>query len=386
MPTKPADKSTDKIITDLAPDASTGGSYIWSKGFGAAGIYETGISVTVDGTGNVYLSGSLQGTGTVDFGGGAQTIGASDGGFIASYTATGTYRWFKKLPVGPRMAVDAAGNVYITGTFMGTADFGGGPLTTSDSKASSAYVASFSPTGSHLWSKKYGDSAPPANPITSDGIAVTANGDVYITGSFPGTIDFGGGTLPATGSADIFVASLTSSGGHRWSKHFGSAPAQSKGLGVAMDGSGNAYVTGLFMGSVDFGGGTLAATGSNGDLFLASFTSSGGYRWSSSFAGTLTPGAIAAAGTGETYLVGSALGIVNLGGSALAPAGGEDVFVASYSTTGTHRWSKRFGDFDQQVGVGVACNASSAYITGYFRGAVDFGGGPLLAIGANQKE
>jgi hypothetical protein len=50
---------------------------------------------------------------------------------------------------------------------------------------------------------------------------VDVSGDVYLTGGFDGIIDFGGGPLTSAGSGDIFLASYTSSGAHRFSKRFG---------------------------------------------------------------------------------------------------------------------------------------------------------------------
>jgi hypothetical protein len=80
-------------------------------------------------------------------------------------------------------------------------------------------------------------------------------------------VNFGGGGLVSAGVGDIFVAKYSGAdGSHLWSKRFGDTSADS-GQGVAVDGSGNAVVTGVFNGTVNFGGGGLVSAGSD-DIFL----------------------------------------------------------------------------------------------------------------------
>ena len=75
-------------------------------------------------------------------------------------------------------------------------------------------------------------------------------------------------------------------------------------------------------------------------------------------------------------------GTVNLGGSPLVSAGGMDIFVAKYSPSGAHIWSKRFGGTSTDYGYGVAIDgAGNVLSTGYFQNSADFGGGPLTSAG-----
>ena len=98
------------------------------------------------------------------------------------------------------------------------------------------------------------------------GIAVDSSGNSYITGSFQGTVDFGGGDITATANSDIFVLKLNSSGTFQWVNTYGST-SNNLGLGVAVDSSGKFYSTGGFQGTVDFGGGDITAT-ANSDIFV----------------------------------------------------------------------------------------------------------------------
>lgn len=80
------------------------------------------------------------------------------------------------------------------------------------------------------------------------------------------------------------------------------------------------------------------------------------------------------------YLVGTFKGTLDLGGSTLVSAGAEDIFLAKFDRHGNHLWSRRFGDGDAQWGEAIAYNWNGGIVIGgQFRGAVDFGGGPLIA-------
>ena len=102
---------------------------------------------------------------------------------------------------GYSVSVDSSGNVYITGYFRSsTIDFGGGALTNSNHPYSDIFLAKFDNNGNHLWSKSfvYG---------TGYSVSADGSGNVYGTGSFSGNkIDFGGCPLPSIeGSLDIYL-------------------------------------------------------------------------------------------------------------------------------------------------------------------------------------
>ena len=155
---------------------------------------------------------------------------------------------------------------------------GCGVCTPSKSKTSWS-TTSCQPT--HVWSKGF---AGMAAKIPWD-MAVDGSGNIYITGAFSSSINFGGSTLsiPKSNSLDVYLASFTPGGKHRWSKAFGGLLSD-EGTGVAVDGNGNVYLTGSFFASINFGGSTLNNSGYM-DVFVASFTTSGKHRWSKSFSG-----------------------------------------------------------------------------------------------------
>ena len=101
-------------------------------------------------------------------------------------------------------------------------------------------------------------------------VALDASGNIFVTGSFMGTTDFGGITLITTGFNDIFVAKYDPNGNLLWVRGFG-GPSFEFGNTVAVDGAGNVVVVGSFRGSVDFGGGLLASAGGD-DIFVAKYS------------------------------------------------------------------------------------------------------------------
>jgi hypothetical protein len=132
---------------------------------------------------------------------------------------------------------DAAGNLYVTGYFSGTATFGATTLNASSSNAS--YVAKLDPNGNFLWADQFGGLG------TGGflGIAVDGGGNVYLTGSFAGTQSFGSTTLTST-SASVtagYICKVDGNGNFLWADRVASGTSGNQGLRVAVDGSGDAY-------------------------------------------------------------------------------------------------------------------------------------------------
>jgi hypothetical protein len=366
---------------------TSSGDRLWAKRFGSLDN-DRGNAVAVDANGDLLVTGYFRGT--VDFGGGALTsVSSYDDIFVAKFSgASGAHLWSKQFggTYGDRglgIAVDGSGNVLVTGFFQGTVDFGGGGLTSGGWY--DIFVVKLSGVnGSHVWSKRFGATGPDQG----NGIAVDASGNVLVTGFFDGTVDFGGGPLASAGSYDIFVAKFSGvDGAHVWSKRFG-ATGYDAGASVAVDASGNVLVTGFFDGTVDFGGGSLVSAGVD-DIFVAKFSGvNGAHVWSKRFGDTYydNGNGIGVDASGNVLVTGLFYGTVNFGGGPLASAGSYDVFVAKLSgVDGAHMWSKRFGGSSDDRGAGVAADGSgNVLVTGFFNGTVDFGGEILTSAGSED--
>jgi endonuclease V-like protein UPF0215 family len=218
-----------------------------------------------------------------------------------------------------------------------------------------------------------------------NGITIDSSGNSYITGYFNGAVDFGGGDVTSAGSRDIFVLKLNSSGTFQWVKTYGGT-ANDIGYGITIDSSGNSYITGYFDGTVNFGGGDVTSAGSR-DIFVLKLNSSGTFQWVSTFGGTASDAGygITIDSSGNSYITGYFNGTVNFGGGDVTSAGGTDIFVLKLNSSGTFQWVSTFGGTSNDNGQGIAVDSSgNSYITGYIQGTVDFGGGNITHAGSND--
>jgi len=372
----------------VAKFSGVDGSHLWSKGFGGAEA-DYGYRVAVDASGNVFVAGRF--SGPVDFGGGPLTGTWRDIFVVKLSGADGSHLWSKgfggsHFDFSPGMAVDTSGNVLVTGMFVGTVDFGGGPVT-STSPQGDIFVAKFSGVdGSHLWSKHFaGAIGPTPSPVLSTawGLAVDATGNALVIGKHDSPVDFGGGPLTTPGG---FVVKFSGAdGSHLWSTSIGNTRVE----GVAVDATGNLLVTGQFVGSVDIGGGPLTPAGECA-IFVAKLSGAhGSHIWSKGFGTTGCTSdqqQVAVDATGNVLTTGDFnTGTVDFGGGPMTGAASLNIFVAKFSgVDGSHIWSKGFDG--SGGGGGVAVDASgNVLVTGSFGGTVDFGGGPLTSAPSQEE-
>ncbi|MBI4705064.1 MAG: hypothetical protein HY744_28490 [Deltaproteobacteria bacterium] len=359
------------------------GKHVWSQRFGDA-AYQYGRAVAVDSKNNIYFVGEVQGT--VNFGGSnLKAIGGWDIS-LAKLDANGTHLWSKIFgnaadQIAYFVEVDASDNVLLSCQFQGNVDFGGGALTSAGGY--DACLAKFDSTGKHLWSKKYGD----ASAQEARDLAIDASGNVFLTGWFQGTVDFGCGALTSAGKEDVFVAKLDKDGKCLWSKKFGDNNG-SRGWGLATDSAGNVIVQGHFQTAINFGGGPLNSAGGY-DIFIAKLSGKdGSHIWGKRYGNsnvdqyglrvTVDP-------QDNVIATGYFQGSLDFGGGALNTAGSYDGYLVKLDKDGVHKWSKRFGDASDNRTICVASDgAGRIALTGYFQGSIDLGGGLLDSQGSND--
>lgn len=280
------------------------------------------------------------------------------------------------------VAVDEMGSVYVTGTFSGTTDFGGGPIDAAGSE-SDLFVAKYDTDGAHVWSRRFGDSSR-QNGLA---IAVGSGGEIVVAGTFAGSIDLGSEFLEATDGSDIFLLVLEPDGSPRYGRsHVGIGTDIP--TAVSVDAAGNIILGGYFDGDVAFGGDLLFSAGED-DIFIAKFLPSGDHVWSYAFGelGNDRLSALSVDSGGNVAMTGTLSGgPVDFGGGPLEPGGGvelgDDVFVDVVAPDGAHRWSRRFGDQQPQRGHGVAfATNDDLLVVGEFAGAIDFGGDSRTSTG-----
>jgi hypothetical protein len=362
---------------------ATCSNHLWSLRFGDADTQFVS-NIAMDADDNLILTGQL--SGTTDFGGGPIASAGSIDLFVAKLDASGKHVWSKRFgdamgsQTGMSVATDKDGNVVVVGYFDGAIDFGGGPLTSAGSI--DIFVAKLDPAGNHVWSKRFGDAGAQA----ATAVKTTPNGDIIIMSSLGGSVDFGGGPVTSAGGFDVGLVKLDATGKHVWSKRFGDASEQS-GNAIAVDAAGNVLVTGMFLGTVDFGGGPFTDM-DGGDVFVLKLSGAGDHVFSKQFGGAGTQFGYDIAPDGDSIvLLGTFFDDFDLGGGALVNEGDEDIFVAKLDATGNHVWSRSFGDEAQQAARGLSIDsAGNIVITGSLstKVGVDFGGGPLVSGGSSD--
>jgi len=344
---------------------NSSGTASWSKNYGGAGAAAYGQSIAVDGTGNVYLGGYFQSANLTTPA--LTKIGTSDA-FAIKLDSSGNTTWSKNYggagvtTYGQSIAVDGSGNVYLSGSFQSAS------LTTpalTKIGNSDAFAIKLDSSGNTTWSKNYGGAGAAAY---GKSIAVDGSGNVYLSGSF-NTANLTTPSLTLIGAQDAFAMKLDSSGNTMWSKNYGGAGVSADGLSIAFDGSGNVYLIGSFN-TANLTTPSLTLIGAS-DGFAMKLDSSGNTTWSKNFGGSgasVNPTGMAVDGTGNVYL-GGYFGGANLTTPSLTLIGAQDAFAIKLgSTSGNITWSKNFGGsgaltYEQSIAVDGTGNV---YLAGSF--------------------
>lgn len=352
--------STSSSTTSTSSSSTTStslvsGSWAWAGGSSSSDVTN---AVAIDTSGNVFAAGRYNGA--TNFG--LTNAGAEDA-FLVKFSPTGTLLWVKGFggtagDFFKGVAVDASGNVLVTGKFGASVDFGTGLFTAAGS--GDIVLAKYSGSdGSVIWAKQFGS----INDDDGSSVAVDSSGNVYITGYFRSTINFGGANLtpPFNTDLDVFVAKFSSAGMHQWSKNFTNT-GNDRGYGIAVDTTG-VTITGSFSNVINFGGSALSAANAMIDGFVARFDTVGTHVWSRQFGapdGNESGFAVALDGGGNSLVTGYAIKDVDMGTGVLAALSGTDAVVAKYGTNGTPIWSRRMGGIINDYGYGIAVDSSNA--------------------------
>ena len=362
------------------------GKGLWARqSKGPAG----GVAIAADADGNVLVAGAFHEE--IDLGDGALSPSGAQDVFVAKYDREGELLWSRGFGGAgfqwpEDMAVDGEGNALIIGGLHDGADFGGGYEPSVGE--TDLFVLKLDPAGERVYS----------NHCVSTGydydlgIEAATDGAAVLTGTFAGTMDLGGAPLVTAGSGDVFLAWLSPKGEHVWSRRFG-GPGQDLGKGIALDQHDRIAVAGLSTGTVDFGGGPQPGGGTY-DAFVAFFASDGEPQGAHVFGaeGAMAQALdIAADGAGNFVVTGDMSGTVSFGGEPLTAAAGEgsptDVFLVKFGEDKQPIYSHVFGDGKTQIPAAVAMDgAGSALLAGSFRGAIDFGTGPLPAPSSGASD
>lgn len=377
-------------------------TYLWAKAI-SGNVESIQRSIVADASGNVYIYGVFFGTVDFDPGPGTYNVTPVPYGcniYMAKYDVNGNFLWIKNIPItasygGNSMVLDADGNILIAGFYSGSnIDFdpnSGTAFLSSVSGSTDIYFAKYDAGGNYLWAKSIGSTGTDA----ASQILTDANGNILLTGTFSGTVDFNPGagvnSLTASGTSDIFLAKYDANGNYLWAEQLGGSNTEDV-RDIAVDLSGNIFLTGTFYTTADFdpGSGTanLVSAGNN-DIYFAKYDAAGNYLWAKQMGSTSYDigSSLQADANGNIYLTGTFNATVDFdpgpGTVNYTAVAGGGSFFGEYDANGNYVWVKPLPLNTANIDI-LFDNCSSLYISGsYLSGgasSIDLDPGPGTAM------
>jgi len=243
--------------------------------------------------------------------------------WFRSYNGTGN-----ELDEAYKIAIDGSGNSYVTGSSKGTG-FGSDYLT-----------IKYSAAGVQQWASRY--DGPAADVDIAQDLIVDAAGNVYITGQ-----SYGSGSF-----LDYATIKYNSAGVQQWaSRYNGPGNGTDRAFAIALDGSGNVYVTGSSYQFLD-------------DIATIKYNSAGVQQWVQRYNGPGNGADVA------TAIVVESSGNVYVTGNSLSSASTDDYVTIKYNTSGVQQWATRYDNNGNDQPKALQVDASgNAYITGFSQGS-----------------
>lgn len=385
------------LLVKLNPD----GGLVWARQMGGPGS-DRAAGMTVDADGNCYVTGYFEKT--ADFDPGPEAFLLTSSGyhdvFVAKYNSDGELVWAKKMggnddDEGVVIATDAAGNVYVSGRFQGTADFNPGPATfnmLAQSASSDLFIVKLSALGNYVWSKRFNGGIG-GSTLLMDMVLDDA-GNLYAIGWFRGAIDFNpdfgifdmesspNPENPDFSHIDTYILKLKNNGSFVWAKQMGDSTGGCLGNAIALDPAGDICMVGYHSGNTDFdpNSGVYNLPVDNKGMFFAKLTDNGELRWVKGVASTSSASAedLDVDEAGNFYITGE----MNKGTFDFDPGPGtlnlvsildHDLFTAKYDANGALVWIFQQQNTEEDLGgshIAVDQNGG-VYCSGFFSGTLN---------------
>ncbi len=367
--------------------------------FYAGNFDESGNSCAADANGNVFLAGTAQSTMNIATPGAHQTVrDISDDAFLVKFNAAGVRQWgtyFGKEygEQGKSVTVDNSGNVYMSGTGGPSVNFGtSGTHQQTGAGGTEAFLVKFNTNGTRLWSTVFGGSLQDEGA----GCNTDASGNVYLTGWTSSTTGIAtpGASQTVYGGdiRDLFIAKFNSNGGRLWSTYLGGPGRDFQWEGdakPAIDAAGNVYISGWTNSTIGMAtpGAYQITMAGNTDAILAKWNATGALQWCTYYGGSGVEEAFSSAidAQGNVYFVGgtrTANIMATVGAHQTVLNNGGDGFLAAFDGAGQRLWGTYYGgngNDDKAWNVTVHQPSGAIYICGQTNSTTD-----IATPGAHQ--
>jgi hypothetical protein len=279
------------------------------------------------------------------------------------------------------MSSDSEGNIYVCGSFQGSAFFAPGSDETLSNGDIDAYIVKYSPSGVPLMVISFGG----AGDDIARSVEVDSDGNIYVVGSFEGSMDVdpsnGEVTLTSAGNTDVFLIKYSSAGNLVWANAIGGG-SEDIGFALTLNNNQDVFITGHFRATVDFdlGASEVLLSASVRDCFIAGYSGDdGALIWAKQVSGPSSEygsfidcdqsNAIYAGG----YFASTIDADPGAGTFPLSSNGSNDAFVVKLSDVGDFEWAFSFGasGSDQITSIKIN-NNDEMYLGGYFSNSFDF--------------
>jgi uncharacterized delta-60 repeat protein len=286
---------------------------VWSARFnGASNTFDGANAMAIDKAGNVYVTGT------------ANRVANSPDYCTIKYNAGGDTAWVRyyngtgnSVDAARAIAVDNAGNVYVTGSSRsgsasGTDDY---------------FTIKYNAAGDTMWTRRYNGPGNKGDQATAIGIDDSSN--VYVTGGSDG----------GASAQDIFTIKYNTDGAMQWTqRQMGSTTFgfSDYGLAMAVTGSGDVHVAGYTDDVNQFW-----------DFATIKYDRSGTFLWKGTYQGPVTnvseqANAVAVDGSGNVYITGTS--------AANASVDLEDIVTVKYNSSGVQQWLNRYNASSYDIG------------------------------------
>ncbi|MDX2361869.1 MAG: gliding motility-associated C-terminal domain-containing protein [Crocinitomicaceae bacterium] len=336
------------------------------------------FDIEIDANGNSYITGYITGETAFDVNV-IQTSAAGNGDiYVAKYNSNGGLSWIKQFggnfsDRAYDLALDLNGDIYVTGQFFGSVDFGG-TLIQSVGNSKDIFLMKLDPNGNVLWARSEGG----ADSENAYGITTDNQNNVILTGQFTGTADIAGQTFSSyidpqlnVPSNDLFVSKYDSNGNPLWVM-VGQAEYEDRGLALHTDSQNNIFVTGQFSDTLLFDNQQFNNNGYNVG-FLAKVTPGGQLLWLNKLrAGMVMPYDLEINSNDEVVVIGDFRGnmqYTDAGGlNAISNPHSKQIFALKTDNNGMFIWSNTLGSENDLSARSISIDsAKDIYITGYFK-------------------